>query len=116
MSMCASNDAAQRFLNSVSKTKGVNLWELFPTQDAGIGLGLGLDLLGKMLAFDPRERLSAAEALRHPYFAGLHVEDEREEPVFRGARFSGAPFVALDTEDFRRLIFQEITSYHPELA
>lgn len=108
MSMCASNDAAQRFLYSVSKTKGVNLWELFPTQDAG--------LLGKMLAFDPRERLSAAEALRHPYFAGLHVEDEREEPVFRGARFSGAPFVTLDTEDFRRLIFQEITSYHPELA
>ena len=27
------------------------------------------DLLARLLAFDPSERLSAAEALRHPYFA-----------------------------------------------
>eukprot|EP00462_Mataza_sp_D1_P001375 CAMPEP_0175094316 /NCGR_PEP_ID=MMETSP0086_2-20121207/3520_1 /TAXON_ID=136419 /ORGANISM="Unknown Unknown, Strain D1" /LENGTH=70 /DNA_ID=CAMNT_0016367415 /DNA_START=383 /DNA_END=592 /DNA_ORIENTATION=+ len=28
----------------------------------------GLDLLQKMLAFDPNRRISAREALRHPYF------------------------------------------------
>jgi len=28
-----------------------------------------LDLLAKMLKFNPSERLTAAEALKHPYFA-----------------------------------------------
>ena len=31
----------------------------------------GLDLLSRMLRYAPNERLSAAEALRHPYFADL---------------------------------------------
>jgi serine/threonine protein kinase len=39
----------------------------------------GHDLLSRLLKFDPRERMSAAEALAHPYFADLHDEDA--EPV-----------------------------------
>ena len=109
MSMCASNPAAQRFLNSVRNVPGANLWELFPGADPG-----AIDLLRTLLAFDPKERASAAEALRHPYFAGLH--DAEDEPVFRGARFQGAAYLDCDTEDFRKLIFEDITSFHPELA
>ena len=109
MSMCSSNAAAQRFLNGVTKTVGVNFWELFPGADPG-----ALDLLRTLLAFDPKERASAADALRHPYFAGLH--DAEDEPVFHGARFQGAAYLNCDTEDFRKLIFEEIKSYHPELA
>jgi serine/threonine protein kinase len=30
-----------------------------------------LDLLGKLLRFDPAERLPALEALEHPWFAGF---------------------------------------------
>ena len=32
---------------------------------------LALDLLGKMLLFDPRKRISVSEALAHPYLAGF---------------------------------------------
>ena len=31
----------------------------------------GMDLMKKLLKMDPRERISAAEALRHPYFTRL---------------------------------------------
>ncbi|KAJ3339286.1 MAP kinase Pmk1 [Gonapodya sp. JEL0774] len=41
------------------------------------------DLLDKILLFHQSERLTATEALRHPYFAALHVEeDEPAAPFF----------------------------------
>ena len=42
----------------------------------------GLDLLRKLLRFDPRSRLSAAAALAHPYVAQFHCA--ADEPVARG--------------------------------
>ncbi|CAM9517397.1 unnamed protein product, partial [Phaeothamnion confervicola] len=39
---------------------------VFPKLGAG---DAGLDLLMRMLAYDPRRRITAREALRHPYFA-----------------------------------------------
>ena len=35
---------------------------------------LAVDLLRKMLTYDPSKRLTAAEVLRHPFFEGLKVE------------------------------------------
>jgi len=32
----------------------------------------GQDLLQQMLVFDPAKRISARQALKHPYFNGLH--------------------------------------------
>jgi negative regulator of PHO system len=34
---------------------------------------LALDLLERLLQFDPAKRLSAAEALQHPYFAQMNM-------------------------------------------
>ena len=43
----------------------------------------GLDLLRRLLAFDPAARLSAAAALAHPYVAAFHCP--ADEPEARGA-------------------------------
>lgn len=79
---------------------------LFP---AGVN-PLGVDLLRRMLAFDPRQRITAAEALRHPYLAAYH--DPQDEP-------SGDPigpgFFAFDhykdvltVKDLKKLLWNEI--------
>ena len=39
-----------------------------------------VDLLKKMLVFNPTKRVSAAEALQHPFFDSLH--DPADEPEY----------------------------------
>jgi len=42
-------------------------------------MSVALDLLEKMLRFDPDKRITVEEALEHPYLAQLH--DPNDEPV-----------------------------------
>jgi len=37
---------------------------------------LAIDLLSKLLCFDPNKRLTAEEALRHPYLKELHCPSD----------------------------------------
>lgn len=49
-------------------------WPNNPIQNVVSGLALdslGLDLLGRMLKYDPNARISAKAALQHPYFREL---------------------------------------------
>lgn len=41
--------------------------------------GTAIDLLERMLVFDPKKRINATEALAHPYLSAYH--DETDEPV-----------------------------------
>ncbi len=52
--------------------------EKFGTKDAD-----ALDLLEKMLVFDPKKRITAAEAMAHPYLEPYHdPDDEVNSPRF----------------------------------
>jgi hypothetical protein len=48
---------------------------------------LAIDLLDRMLQFDPRKRIDVNEALKHPWLAQLH--DEAAEPSAGGAARGG---------------------------
>lgn len=69
-----------------------------------------IDLLDKMLAIDPKMRVTAEEALKHPYFESLHDPDD--EPTFAGTidfKFESDPKVTMD--ELRADILEEYNIY-----
>ncbi|XP_010227679.1 mitogen-activated protein kinase 11 [Brachypodium distachyon] len=104
------NDKARKYLTCMRKKQPASFSQKFPKADP-----LALQLLRRLLAFDPKDRPSAEEALADPYFNGL-AKVEREpscQPIpkiefeFEGRRVT--------KEDIKELIFEEILEYHPQL-
>lgn len=75
-----------------------------------------IDLLKKMLTYDPADRITVTEALSHPYLAQLHYpEDEPTTEPVSAFDFDFEKF-SLSKEDFKELIYEEILLYHNDEA
>ncbi|XP_077250969.1 mitogen-activated protein kinase 10-like [Tasmannia lanceolata] len=104
------NEKARRYLSSMRKRQPVPFAQKFPNADP-----LALKLLERLLAFDPKDRPTAEEALADPYFKGLSkVEREPScQPITKMEFEFERRRVTKD--DIQELIFREILEYHPQL-
>ncbi|XP_022137458.1 mitogen-activated protein kinase 9-like [Momordica charantia] len=104
------NEKARRYLGNMRKKPPVPFSRKFPNVDP-----LALTLLERLLAFDPKRRLTAEEALSDPYFNGMEKAD-LEAPV---QPISKLEFEferrKLSKDDVRELIYAEILEYHPQM-
>ncbi|KAH9322960.1 hypothetical protein KI387_017599, partial [Taxus chinensis] len=102
------NEKARRYLSSMRKKQPIPFSQKFPNADP-----LALKLLERLLAFDPKDRPTAEEALAHPYFKGLaKVEREPSAQPISKMEFEFERR-RVTKEDVRELIFREILEYHP---
>lgn len=94
----------KKFMRELPKRKGTDFNELFkawPNPDA-------IDLVKKMLTFDPEKRITIEQALAHPYMKKLHVEEDEPSgtPV---SRFDfDFELYSLKTNEYKDLIYEEI--------
>lgn len=104
------NEKARRYLSSMRKKHPVPLTQKFPNADP-----LAVRLLGRLLAFDPKDRPSAEEALADPYFATLaNVEREPSRNPISKLEFEFERR-KVTKDDVRELIYREILEYHPQM-
>lgn len=73
---------------------------------------VGLDLLDKMLTFNPQKRITVTQALEHPYLASLHCEEEEPVcPTHFDFSFEQHP---LTKRNLQVLMFEQIAHFYPE--
>ncbi|XP_057977987.1 mitogen-activated protein kinase homolog NTF3-like [Malania oleifera] len=102
------NPKARTFISSFPYSKGIPFVQLFPEADP-----LAIDLLERMLVFDPSKRITAADALQHPYMFDLY--DTSCDPP------APAPLNLQINENLgervmREIMWREMLHYHPEVA
>jgi serine/threonine protein kinase len=75
-----------------------------------------LDLMKKMLMFDPSERISIDDAIKHDFFHDLHCEED--EPVTEPVDVFDFDFekYEMTIEETKNEIYEEIALYHSSKA
>lgn len=101
-----SDPKALQYLKSFPETKKADLQEMYKGSSSE-----AIDFISKLVVFDPKKRLTADEALAHPYLA--KVRDKNKEKV-------AAELIVLEFEKegeieedrLRELFLEEIKRYH----
>uniref|UniRef100_A0AAR2L745 mitogen-activated protein kinase n=1 Tax=Pygocentrus nattereri TaxID=42514 RepID=A0AAR2L745_PYGNA len=98
---------ARNYINSMPQMPKRNFADVF------IGANpQAVDLLEKMLVLDTDKRITAAEALAHPYFAQYHDPDDEPEAEPYDQSFESRE---LDIEEWKRLTYEEVISFEPPI-
>lgn len=95
---------ARSFLSNLPKRDPSNAKVVFPD----VKNEKALDLLRKLLVFNPAKRLTTEEALKHPYLEALHCPDDEPvgEPIPPHVMEWEDHFLTLD--EYRKLMVNEI--------
>ncbi|GAB2285134.1 Mitogen-activated protein kinase 1 [Dionaea muscipula] len=103
------NEDARRFIQQLPTNPRQPLAAVFPHISP-----LAIDLVERMLTFDPTRRITVEEALAHPYLTRLHdIADEPVCPVPFSFEFEQQ---ALGEEEMKEMIYQEALSRNLEYA
>ena len=101
------SDKARSFMQRLPHTQRQNLAQYFPTASPA-----AIDLLTRMLAVAPSQRITVDEALAHPYLAALH--NPADEPT-AGFDFDFSfEDEHLDAVRLKELIWTEVGHFRPD--
>ncbi|KAL1569110.1 Mitogen-activated protein kinase 2 [Salvia divinorum] len=109
------DDSSLKFLRSESARRYLSQLPLFPKQHFPAVFPnmspLALDLLEKMLVFDPDQRITVDEALCHPYLSVFH--EINAEPVCSMPFSCDFEQPSITEENVKELIWRESLEFNP---
>jgi len=109
---------AREFVTKLPKNPRANFAEVFAGCDAS-----AIDLLEKLLVFNPNNRISAADALKHPFLEDMQDDTKNQFDLDSSyysknnidPEFDFEDFKKLEAKDMRQRIIREILLDQPEL-
>ncbi|CAI9755926.1 unnamed protein product [Fraxinus pennsylvanica] len=101
------NESAKIYIRQLPRYARQRLTEKFPRVNP-----LAIDLIEKMLTFDPRKRITVQDALAHPYLNSLH--DISDEPICPTPFSFDFEQRALTEEQMKELIYRESLAFNPQ--
>ncbi|GLE07187.1 hypothetical protein PINS_up017184 [Pythium insidiosum] len=102
---------AQRFLKSLGKKPKVPLRTIFPSASDD-----ALDLLDRLLEFDPAKRLTADEALAHPYMQPIERKYKGVDPIPTARVDFSFDAKKLNKTDLQTLLLKEVERFRAGVA
>ncbi|KAB1215367.1 Mitogen-activated protein kinase 2 [Morella rubra] len=101
------SDNARRYVRQLPQLRKQHFSARFPSMSPG-----ALDLLEKMLIFDPSKRITVEEALSHPYVSSLH--DSNDEPICPRPFSFDFEQPSCTEEYIKELIWRESVKFNPD--
>ena len=98
---------ARKYIKNLPKRNRQCFSTLFPKSNP-----MALDLLSKMLVFNPKQRYTVDQCLSHPYFEGLHKEEDevKSETKFDWNWDNFKP----TKEILQKMVYELSLHFHPE--
>ncbi|KAJ7944959.1 Mitogen-activated protein kinase [Quillaja saponaria] len=103
------SENARRYVRQLPQYRKQKFSTRFPNMSPG-----ALDMLEKMLVFDPNKRITVDEALGHPYLSSLH--DINDEPVCPRPFSFDFEHPSCSEEHIKELIWLESVKFNPDPA
>ncbi|EDV22191.1 uncharacterized protein TRIADDRAFT_50661 [Trichoplax adhaerens] len=101
---CIRNEKARGYIQSLPYNATMPWIKLFPKADSR-----ALDLLDKMLTFNPNKRITVEEALAHSYLEQYY--DPSDEPIAEEPFRFDTEFDDLPKDRLKELIFEEVQQF-----
>ncbi|KAF3649638.1 Mitogen-activated protein kinase 4 [Capsicum annuum] len=112
------DDASLQFLRSDNARRYVRQLPQYPKQQFTARFPsmspLAVDLLEKMLVFDPTRRITVDEALRHPFLSSLH--DVNDEPICARPFSFDFEEPSITEEKIKELIWRESVKFYRDFV
>ena len=101
-----SDQQAIKFITELPKKKKISLKEIYPN-----GNPLAIDLLEKMLCFNPKIRINTEQCLNHPYFK--EIRDKNLEITALHSFDWSFDKIELNKQNLQKLIYEQSLYFHP---
>ncbi|KAL6979556.1 Mitogen-activated protein kinase 6 [Sarracenia purpurea var. burkii] len=101
------SDNARRYVKQLPRCPKQQFSARFPNMSP-----LAVDLLEKMLVFDPNKRITVDEALCHPYLSSLH--DVNDEPICPSPFSFDFEQPSFSEQNIKELIWRESLKFNPD--